>query len=330
MRELHAVVCGAGAAGVVHALTYLSAGVRIVGVHDPDPTRAAALADITGAEAHATAEELFACDAELASICSPPAAHVAQAIASGRPGRTVFVEKPIAASARELDRIATMDGCVPIVQWRAGRALRAVRAAIARGMLGPSPTVSADLAWSRDDAYFAAGRASPTTWGCGVLLSVGIHAIDALCWALARPVIAASGALGHRCGIAVETSAVAYFRFAGGALASVRATFDSGADATRLSFTGNGVTAVIEGSELDPTASAVAWSATDERVLGALRSLESGCSGGLAPPLVVPFLRDAIAALVDGARPGDRDTLPAARDVEDAHRAILDVYRTSA
>jgi predicted dehydrogenase len=157
-------------------------------------------------------------------------------------------------------------------------------------------------------------------------LSVGIHAVDAVCWALGRPVIGASGALGYRPSLAVETSAVAHVRFDGGALAALRATFDAGEDRTRLSFAGNGVTAVISGRELDPTASEVAWSAANDRTLDALRALEAGCGGGLEPPLVIPFLRDAIASIRDGARPGDRDTLPSTREVVDAHRAILDVY----
>jgi predicted dehydrogenase len=201
-----------------------------------------------------------------------------------------------------------------------------VRAAIARGELGAAPTVSADLAWSRDEGYFAAGRGTARAWGCGVLLSVGVHAIDAVCWALGRPVVLARGVVGRSRGLEVETRAAMHLAFEGGALASVRATFEGGPDATRLAFSGGGVSAVIEGAELDPTASTVRWSCADPGRLERLRALESDAAGALAPPLLVPFLHDAVRALSCGATPGSCDALPSIRDVATAHRAILDVY----
>src|SRR6185503_2762321 len=105
-----------------------------------------------------------------------------------------------ATTPEELTRLAAVGACVPIVQWRAGRALRAVRGAIAAGLLGPAPVVSVDLAWARDAGYFAAGRATVASWGCGALLSVGIHAVDAIVWALGKPVHDVSGTLWSRPG----------------------------------------------------------------------------------------------------------------------------------
>jgi predicted dehydrogenase len=319
----------------MHALVLRTAGVRIAGVFDPDPSRARALAEMHGAEPCASEEALFRLDADLVCVTSPPPFHVAQAehaarlaVGRARP-RIIFVEKPLATTRDELTRLARVPGCVPIVQWRAGRGLRAVRAAIAQGELGPAPTVSVDLAWSRDAAYFAAGRATRAAWGCGVLLSVGVHAIDAICWAIGRRVSAAKGmmpAVAAGAAVEVETRAAMLVGFEGGALAAVRATFEAGPDATCLAFAGGGVTATIRGGELDPTASAVEWSCDDASRLARLQALEKDASGAVAPPLLVPFLRDAVAALEQGAGPGTCDALPAVRDVWDAHAAILDVY----
>jgi predicted dehydrogenase len=201
-----------------------------------------------------------------------------------------------------------------------------VRAAIARGELGASPTVSVDLAWCRDAAYFAAGRATMRGWGCGVLLSVGIHAVDAVCWALGRRVALARGIVGRPNGLEVETRAALHIAFDGGPLASVRATFDAGPDATRIAFAGGGVTAILEGGELDPTGGAVAWVSEDDARIARLRALEADAGRGTAPPLLVPFLADALAALGRGCLPGTCDALPSITDVAGAHRAILDVY----
>jgi predicted dehydrogenase len=314
----------------MHALAYRAAGVRVVGVFDPGALQASALATMIGARALPTADALFAMDAEMASLCSPPPMHVCQAQSASRPGRTVLVEKPLATNASELQRVAQLDRCVPVLQWRAGRALLAVRAAILSGEFGETPSVCGDLSWSRDDAYFAAGRATSREWGCGVLLSVGIHAVDAVCFALARPLTQALGSLSYRRGMEVETSAVMTMAFDGGALACLRATFDADADTTRLSFAGGGASAVIEGSELDPTAANVTWSAPSKARLRFLEALESQSAGARNPPLLVPFLHAAIDAVKRGALPGDCDALPSVASAWAAHDAVFEVYAEAA
>jgi predicted dehydrogenase len=320
-----AIVCGAGAAGIMHAFVLRSAGARIVGVYDPDSTRSRALAELTGAHVCLREDELFDTASDIACITSPPTRHVEQAELAARGGRLVLVEKPVATTRQDLARLAVVPRCVPILQWRAGRALRAVRAAVARGELGPAPTVGVDMAWSRDDAYFAAGRGTRAAWGCGVLLSVGVHAVDAVCWTLGQRVAEARGLLGYGRG-EVETRAVMHVGFDRGALASFRATFEAGSDATRLCFAGGGVSAIVEGGELDPTAGAVKWVCDDEDQRARLEAIERGAGGATAPPLLVPYLHDALSALAHGAEPGACDALPGVAEVIDAHRAVLAVY----
>ena len=321
--SLRATICGAGAAGCMHALAFRSAGVSIVGVFDPNPAKAHALAELCGARAVASPEALFAIDSELASVCSPPPAHVHQAEVACRRDRIVFVEKPVATTADELERVAQLGRCVPVLQWRAGRALRSVRAAIHLGELGDAPSVDCDLAWSRDGAYFQAGRATRSAWGGGVLLSVAIHAI---CFVLSRRMASASGSLAYRQGVDVETSAVMTMAFEGGALAALRATFDSSGDTTRLSFVGREVAAVIEGTEVDPTAGRVLWHAREAARLRRLREIEEGCMGAQSAPLLVPFLHGAIEAVKRGAAPGECDTLPSVASAWAAHAAVFATY----
>jgi predicted dehydrogenase len=317
-----AAILGAGAAGLLHALAYRAHGVDVALVLDPDSAQAQALAELCGAETCADVDAIARSGVDCVSVCSPPRVHVEQALACAREGRLVFVEKPIAVSRAELDRIAAAPGCVPIVQWRWGRALRAVRRAIALGLLGGAPTVSLDLAWRRDAAYFR--KRAPGAWGCGALLSVGIHAIDALCYALDRPVLEVSGATNAEDG-APETSAVALATFAGGACAAVRATFEGGPDETRLSFCGAGVTAAIVGSEADPTAAPVHWSCEDESTLRRLREIEEGTDGAMYGPLIVPYIGRALAAARERlGRPCD--ACPSVRDVAAAHELVMRIY----
>jgi predicted dehydrogenase len=320
-----AAIVGAGAAGLLHSLALRAYGVDVVLVFDPDGAQARALAELCGAKVCGDVQAIASSDVHCVSICSPPAHHVTQALACAREGRLVFVEKPVAVTPGELARLAEAPGCVPIVQWRWGRAIRALRRAIGLGLLGGAPTVSVDLAWGRDEAYF---RKRPG-WGCGALLSVGIHAIDAVCYALDRPALDVATVAGKRspsAHAAADTSAVLVASFDGGATAAVRATFDGGPDETRMSFCGGGVTAAIVGTEADPTASNVLWRCEDAATLGRLHELERGTDGCAQAPLIVPYMGRAIAAWRSGQQPGESDECPSVRDVMVAHDVAMRIH----
>ena len=312
-----AVVVGAGPAGHMHALAYRAAGVEIAGVFDPDPARAAGFAAAHGTEAAASLGDLLGGDAGFVSVASPPPHHVAQATAAARPRRTGLVEKPVALSSPDLAPLAALAGIVPVVQWRAGRGLRAVRAAVAEGLLGPAPAVSVEMAWGRPDDYFSA-RATRAAWGCGVLLSVGIHALDAVCWSLDRPHVRVAGALAHARGMEVEDAAAVSVGFQGGAVLALTATFGAAPSTTRLAFTGGGVTAVLEGGDGDPTA-AVRWAAADPGLARRLEALEQEQGPPAPPPLLVPF----VAAQLGGPSLGLADVVP-------AHEIAWAVYEAAA
>jgi predicted dehydrogenase len=312
---MKAVIAGAGAAGLLHALALRAAGVRIEALYDPDALRARALADLVGGVIAPSLEALASTEAEIASVCSPPAVHVAQAEVLARGRLAVFVEKPVATTPGELERLAAIPRCVPVLQWRAGRGIRAIRRAVAHGELGPAPVASVDLAWARDDEYLHARSG----WGCGALLSIGIHALDVLVWTLGAPIEAVTGIASRRQGATHETSAVVLLGFRGGATAALRLSVDGGADATRITLCGRGVTASIEGGEADPTASAVRWSTSDDRARRRLEALEQDTPGALGAPLLVPYVGEAVAAL----RRGDGERLPTVATVASTAEAHL-------
>ncbi|WP_394823910.1 Gfo/Idh/MocA family protein [Pendulispora albinea] len=327
-----ALIVGAGAAGLLHALSFRAHGVPIAAVYDPNRRRAERLASLVGSpRVLDSSSSLAQCNNfTYVSICSPPRAHVEQAEMFADDARLVFVEKPVAIARDEMARLERLRYAVPIVQWRAGRAIRAVRRAIAEGFFGGALSVAIDLAWHRDVRYFAEGRARRDQWGCGALLSIGIHALDAVCFALDRPISDVHGALGYTPGIDVETRAALAISFRGGTIASLRIALDAGADDTRITFCGDGVTATIHGGEADPTASAVAWTARDTAREQALRALEQTTDGQPSGPLIVPFMGRAIEAYRQGLVPGASPHFPSVRDVAIAHAAIFRVYEGDA
>jgi len=93
--------------------------------------------------------------------------------------------------------------------------------------------------------------------------------------------------------------------------------------------TRSGVTAAIEGSEVDPTTGTITWTASDRERVEGLQRLESDTEGGTAPPLLVPFIGKAIDAVRRGIAPGDHPNLPSIADVAPAHALVFRAYRAS-
>lgn len=283
-----ALIVGAGVSGFLHALALRSAGVRIAAVFDPDLESARKLAELSGAEPCASFARALQFDTGVAAVCSPPVHHVAQAAALADGRRLVFVEKPVALSAGELERLRALPRVVPIVQWRAGRSARELRAAIAAGVFGVRPTIRCELRLWRDAAYLV--RRDRAQWGCGAMLSIGIHAIDLVLWIANRRVVASAGT--EHCGRRehdVPTVGELALDFEGGASARIAITLDEeGSDDVQLAVDGGCATAWIHAREADPTATPLSWRG--------VRGVDLPNAGGATgSPLLVPFVHEALA-----------------------------------
>ncbi|MGE5567286.1 MAG: Gfo/Idh/MocA family protein [Parcubacteria group bacterium] len=104
-ESLRAGVVGAGVFGGFHAKKYVELdGVELVGVYDINPERAAALAAPLGARAFADLDSLLA-EVDVLTIASPAVAHAAEALAALKAGRAVYLEKPLAVTLEDADRI---------------------------------------------------------------------------------------------------------------------------------------------------------------------------------------------------------------------------------
>ena len=96
--------CGAVAAHHVPALR-AARGVRLAAAFDLDPAAAAA----TGAPAAASLEELIE-RVDLVAVCTPPHTHADVAVAALHAGVGVLVEKPLATTLADADRIVAAAG----------------------------------------------------------------------------------------------------------------------------------------------------------------------------------------------------------------------------
>jgi predicted dehydrogenase len=166
----------------VHGLAARAVGLTPTAVASRDPAHAAARAEQMRARPVTYAE--LPAGADLVVVCTPPARHVDDAVAALQGGAAVLVEKPLASTLADADRLvaaAAAGACVGYAENLAHAP--AVTAALAR-----RPRIGALT-------HFDARVVQPPPpwgdfltegWGGGVLFDVGPHPL-ALALLLARP-----------------------------------------------------------------------------------------------------------------------------------------------
>jgi predicted dehydrogenase len=212
MRSLRIGLIGAGHFGRFHALKLAGAKrAALVGIHDPDPTRAAAVAR----EARTTPLDLpvLLAASDAVVIAAPAETHFALTAAALEAGRHVLVEKPIAASLAEADRLAELAAERGLV-LQVGHLVRysAEYAAVAARMQNP--------------LYIEATRIAPFKprgTDVSVILDLMIHDLD-LVLALVESPIASIDAVGAPIASRHEDIANARVRFANGCVATITAS----------------------------------------------------------------------------------------------------------
>jgi predicted dehydrogenase len=187
-----AAVIGCGDVSVVHlqAIGNLD-GVDLVGVCDTDAARAAATAERYGVPGFTGHRQLLeAVRPDVVHISTPHHQHVPVAIDCLGAGVGVLVEKPVAHTPAEADRLIAAARAHPEVkagiclQNRYNEAARAARVRLRSGELGAVLGGSASVLWHRDAAYYQArpwrGRVRDS--GGGVLINQAIHTLDLMEW----------------------------------------------------------------------------------------------------------------------------------------------------
>jgi UDP-N-acetyl-2-amino-2-deoxyglucuronate dehydrogenase len=187
-------VIGCGTISVVHlgAITSLDA-VDLVGVCDTDADQAAAVGRKYGVPWFTDHAELIATvRPEVVHICTPHNEHVPVAIDALDAGVGVLLEKPVAHTVAEAERLLAVNRQHPDVkvgvclQNRYNASVQATRALLGTGELGRVTGASATLLWHRDPTYYHArpwrGRVRES--GGGVLINQAIHTLDLLQWLL--------------------------------------------------------------------------------------------------------------------------------------------------
>jgi predicted dehydrogenase len=232
------------------------AGARLSAVCDIDPARLRGFAERYSVPGYRSLEEMLtAGDIDVITVLTPSGRHADDAIAALHAGCHVVVEKPMALTLEDADRMISAAD-------RSGRRLFVVkqnrfnvpvvkaRQALDEGRFGQLVLGTVRVRWCRDQRYYDQD-AWRGTWAHdgGVIANQASHHVDMLSWFMGPVETVHARGLRALVDIEAEDTAVATLRFRSGALGVVEAT-----SATRpkdlegsLSVLGSGGTVEIGG-----------------------------------------------------------------------------------
>jgi UDP-N-acetyl-2-amino-2-deoxyglucuronate dehydrogenase len=218
--------CGRVAPRHISSIRELSKA-RLVAVADVIESRAQRYAGESGVDAYIDYQRLIERDdIDVVNICTPSGLHAQIAIDAMQAGKHVIVEKPIALSMEEADRMidtAKVEGvklCV-VLQNRYNPPIKDLRQIVDEGRMGKLLLGNATVRWYRPQEYYEDGWHGTLAMDGGALMNQSIHHIDALQWFMGdvQSVFAFTDTLAHF--METEDTGVAVIRFKSGALGVV-------------------------------------------------------------------------------------------------------------
>lgn len=224
--------CGVIADFHANALADLPEDAVLVGAADVRPEAAVAFAERHHVRAFANVEELLRSpDVDVVNICTPSGFHADTVVAAAEAGKHIIVEKPMAITTEQLDRIeeaCTKNGVVlsSIAQSRFAQGVRMAKEALDAGRLGKLVCADVYMKFLRTQEYYNSGgwRGTKAIDGGGALMNQGIHGVDLLLYLAGdvKSVYALSKTLVRN--IEVEDTLSAVLEFRSGALGVIQAT----------------------------------------------------------------------------------------------------------
>lgn len=230
MAPLRYGIVGLGWAGRVHqrVLSSMRGEVEIIGVCDVD----ASALERCPHERFSSIEDLLEAQPDAISICTPHDCHAEQAQVSVNHGVACLVEKPLAITPADCDRLAAQAEAqsVPLAvvsQYRFDPMFSSLREAVQGGELGAVISVDIDLKWHKKADYYRGWRGRRARAGGGVVMMQAIHTLDVaqLIAGEVRSVAACFRRITPA--IEIEDNAYVLLDFASGACGTLRASTTS-------------------------------------------------------------------------------------------------------
>jgi predicted dehydrogenase len=332
---MRAVIVGGGWMGKLHAecLTEVT-GTTVAGLVEPSPRSVADFTATFDVPVFDSVTQAAGFGADLVCVCTPTGLHAPLAIEALAAGCHVVVEKPLATTVADGERMiqaaqASGRTISVILQYRFNRDALLLKRMVDRGLLGEILFANVVNYIHRDGEYFGANGGWRGTWelnGGGILINQTTHGMDLLDWCMGPITAARASAATRFHPIDVEDTLSAVVDFAVGATGLVQVT--SAADRNyplRLEIVGRDGTAVFERARL----SAV----TTAPPVGELLSEAELAALPPAPPDAFgePFgqaHRRQYRAIVAALRAGGQPPVPA-KDALGSLRTITAIYHAA-
>jgi UDP-N-acetyl-2-amino-2-deoxyglucuronate dehydrogenase len=234
MQKIKTAIIGTGKVAHIFAAALKSLPESdFIAVASRTPERARQFADQYAAKSYDTVEQMIRdSGVEAVCICTPHPQHADPAIACINAGIHVLVEKPLASTVEDCDRIIDVarqhNVTVGTVSQRRFYApSQRIRTAIDAGKIGQPILGTVTMYGWRDEKYYKSDpwRGSWKGEGGGVLINQAPHQLDLLLWYMG-PIAELMGYwanLNHPY-IEVEDTAIASIRFKSGALGQILVT----------------------------------------------------------------------------------------------------------
>jgi predicted dehydrogenase len=200
MSVLRAGVIGFGYTGQLHAKAYEKCGIRVSAVAEPRPGVLATVP--AGIQRFSDHHDLLASDLDIVSICTPTALHCAATIEALASGKHVLLEKPIATTVEEAERMIEAERqsgkrLLVGMTHRFYPEIREAKRLVDEGGIG-------EIVMVRDCILEHFGFVNSPRWylipesaGGGTVLSSGVHLVDRVMWFLGKQPVSVSGYAGN-------------------------------------------------------------------------------------------------------------------------------------
>ncbi len=232
MKKLRFAIYGCGVIARTHAavLAEIENG-ELIGCADISDASAEAFAEKYGIKKYNGLEELLSApEIDVITVCTPSGTHADIATRVLGAGKNVVLEKPMAITSGDCDRIIeaarlSKGKLTVISQMRTAPDVKRLKSLISSGELGDVLLVTLNMNYYRaEDYYHGSWRGSRLMDGGGALMNQGIHGVDLIMHLVGnvKRVGSIVRTLTHK--IEVEDMAVANLEFECGALGIITAS----------------------------------------------------------------------------------------------------------
>jgi len=206
-------------------------GARLSAVCDSDHQRASAFGARYGVPAFRSVDQMLSMpDIDVVSVLTPSGMHAEHAILSARSGRHIVVEKPMALTLDDADRMieaaeSARVRLFVVKQNRFNVPVMKARQALEAGRFGKLVLGTVRVRWCRDQSYYDQdGWRGTWAQDGGVIANQASHHVDMLSWFFGPVESIHARGTTRLVSIEAEDTAVATLRFKNGALGIIEAT----------------------------------------------------------------------------------------------------------